>query len=374
MFSAIRRWFARSPKPACKANRRVVLGIELLEDRAVPASFVVNTLEDNPTQPPPPIPQRLSLRQAILQANASGDPTNNITFQWGMGGVIELDTTLPPIAANMNINGTGAAITIRRDGGGDYRIFTVQGGVQFDLSNLSVKNGKANNGGGILVPSGATANLYQVTLWDNHADINGGGIFNEGTLTLENSTLYLNSAAQDGGGIHNNGSLHLQFDSIIWANQAERDGGGIHNGLAGTAVITDSTIRYNSAGTAAANQGSGGGIFNTGTLQMSDCVLWDNRAIRRGGGLFCAGAAISVATLDSVSMINNHAHNAVGNNGLGGGFYFQGVGSLTMSNCTLSGNVADDPITRGGFVEVESFNLFTWTGPDPDDPIHFEEI
>ena len=100
-------------------------------------------------------------------------------------------------------------------------------------------------------------------------------------------------------------------------------GGGIYN--AGTLELRDCVIRENRAGygealTGAAG-GSGGGIYNAGTLELRDCVIRENRAGEGGmghGELASAGVG--------------------GSGGAGGGIYNSGL--LRLIDCQFEDNVA----------------------------------
>src|SRR5262249_27165898 len=122
-------------------HRPCALGLELLEDRTLPSTFPVTSLLDSGTG---------SLRQAILDANAQpGD--DSITFT----GTINLAGALPDLSTNIDMQGPGAnLLTVLRDSGGDYRIFTVTGSPTVTLSGLTIANGLTADGGGIYVAGG----------------------------------------------------------------------------------------------------------------------------------------------------------------------------------------------------------------------------
>ena len=68
------------------------------------------------------------LRQAITDANGNPAP-NVITFAPGVTGTINLHSALPTLGGGLDIAGPGAAqLTVRRDTGGAYRIFTTSRG------------------------------------------------------------------------------------------------------------------------------------------------------------------------------------------------------------------------------------------------------
>ena len=94
---------------------------------------------------------------------------------------------------------------------------------------------------------------------ENGYDTFGGGILNDGTLTLTDSTVSGNGNGNDaGGGIYNNGGTMTIADSTI-ANNTASYGGGIVN--RGTMTVIASTI----SGNTCTSSGCGnGGIFSGG--------------------------------------------------------------------------------------------------------------
>ena len=94
-----------------------------------------------------------------------------------------------------------------------HRIFTIKNGGELILENLTLKNGKAagggeaGNGGAMLIESGGTLTMTGCVVQECTAAANGGGIYNEGTLIINNGIIgkgtseYANQAANSGGGI-----------------------------------------------------------------------------------------------------------------------------------------------------------------------------
>jgi hypothetical protein len=71
-------------------------------------------------------------------------------------------------------------------------------GVTATLAGLTLTNGSNNFGGGLY--NDGILTLTDVVVSDNHANIHGGGIFNDGPLTMTNVTITGNAAAGSGGG------------------------------------------------------------------------------------------------------------------------------------------------------------------------------
>lgn len=372
MFKSIHNWLRMPLSKIAVKHRRTILSFEGLEDRLTPAAFLVNSLDDAPPPPPPPGtpgPTFLILRDAIALANASPDPASSISFAPGLGGTIMLGSALPAITCDLSITGNTSLgannITVERDvNQAFFGIFALMGAVEFSLSYLNVARGNSLSvGGGLSVPAGAIANLYQVNISSCTAANTGGGISNSGTVTLENSAIFLN-AADRGGGVFNQGTLYVQWSSSIYGNTAQMHGGGIFN--TGTCVISDSHVDYNRA-LGGAGGGRAGGIYNGRSLQMSNSTLTNNAALRSGGGLYCE--ALSTTNLTAVTISNNSVNNAAGD-GKGGGFYVEVTATLSASNCTLTNNFADHALSRGGYVEAPA--NYSWAGPLPEDPVFRE--
>ena len=107
-------------------------------------------------------------------------------------------------------------------------------------------------------------------------------------------------------------------------NSAAFGGGGIFNG--GTLTMSNSTLSGNSAAL-------GGAIFNGGTLTMSNSTLSGNSAQINGGAILNSGGGNATVTVSNSTLSGNSAD-------FGGAIF--NLGTLTVSNSTLSGNSARD--------------------------------
>jgi hypothetical protein len=110
-------------------------------------------------------------------------------------------------------------------------------------------------------------------------------------------------------------------------NEGRNQGGGIFN--SGTLTLTNCTVSGNNAGSGYFPF-QGGGIFNSGTLTLTNCTVSGNSSIY-GGGIFNGGTA----TLTDCTVSGNSASLKYGS----GGGILNG-GTLTLANCTVSGNSA----------------------------------
>ena len=196
----------------------------------VPGVWLVTNVADNGPG---------SLRYAV--SNAA--PGNTIRFALRrLPATILLRSTLV-IDKDLTILGPGPRkLFVARTfcaGSPSFRVFRVDAGV-VTIAGLSIVNGRALHGDGF------TDNL-------------GGGIFNEGSLTVSNCIIACNAALDEDGG---NGF-----------------GGGIFT--LGPLTVLDSTIRGNKASYA------GGGIctFHSDNVRIEGCTINGNYAGIQGGGV-----------------------------------------------------------------------------------------
>lgn len=155
---------------------------------------------------------------------------------------------------NINIIGSGKDKTII-DGQQKGPVITINSGT-ITISGFTVQHGKTDFGGGI--NNEGTLTLKNSTIRWNNATGFGGGICSDGTLTLQNSEVTGNTAEERGGGIFNTGTLTLQ-NSQITGNTGNTDGGGIYNDY-GSVTLLNSIITGNTA------SWNGGGIYNYGDV------------------------------------------------------------------------------------------------------------
>ena len=178
--------------------------------------------------------------------------------------------------ANVAINGPGADV-LAIDANAASEVFHVTSIGPVTISDLTIRNGHGNFGGGILNSNGGTLTIINSTVSGNAGGF-GGGIYNSGTLTIVNSTLSGNMAGADGAGVYNANTLTIT-NSTFSGNAAHGSGGACINGM--MLLITNSTLSGNSAMTFA------GGVYNIGTVQIGSSVLkrGDSGAnISNGGG------------------------------------------------------------------------------------------
>jgi hypothetical protein len=334
-------WFSswlrnRTVSPKRRPASRFRPQLEVLENRAVPATLTVNTTldvlgHDN---------GMLSLRQAIIDANVTPKTADTIILPAGnytltLPGINESAGLTGDLDINgpLTISGAGSSSTVV-DGGRLDRVFDVRSGT-VTLSGMTIQGGYlsegiAGTGGGIY--NGGTLTVSSCTISGNYA-FEGGGIDNRGTLTVNNSVLSGNTAPTGGGGIFNNGLLSVN-DSVFSSNAAGY-GGGIANFYSCT--VSYSTFTGNTAnrswGGLGILYGNGGAIFNDHRLTVSDSAL-SNNAATNGGAISNATYQGGTVTVSNCTLSGNSAAD------FGGGIYNGANGKLAVRGSTVVGNLA----------------------------------
>jgi CSLREA domain-containing protein len=306
---------------------------------AVPAgaaTIVVDSLADGD----PVHDGECTLREAILHANGDfvtldcDEGSDQDTIVFTVSGTILLGSPLPTVTdpQGLIIDAGDQAVTL--SGQETVQVLHVAAGAVLELRGLTVANGRASSGGGIRNQGTLTA--HACTFSGNSALL-GGGISNEAgaSLTVHACTFSDNHEPreQDGGGIHNDGTLTVS-DSTF-SGISSRFGSGIFNEAGATLAVSGSTFSDNSSS-------SGGGILNWGSLTVTACNFSGNRAFDDGGGIFNLGSLTVTASIFS----GNNASS------LGGGIL--GWGSVTVSGSTFSDNSSS---SGGGISGWESVTV-----------------
>ena len=256
----------------------------------------------------------------FLIALTNGGPVTFLT-----DGTLTVTSTVP-ILTNIVIDGAGHSVII--SGGGStnvtdtnmvgVRVFFVTNNVTLTLRNITISSGRSTN---------------------------GAGIYNAGNVNMSNCVLAANIAI---GAVAKNGLHGKDFDPPVDYNGKDGGngtlgmGGGIYN--LGTVSITNSIISGNGAGGSSGGSGgnggrgggrggdggnaalgAGGGIYNLGTVFVTNSTFVSNVAGGGDGGL---GGLADNVFLDGAS--------GIGAAGYGGGIF--NLGALTINNSTFFRN------------------------------------
>ena len=240
------------------------------------------------------------------------------------------------ITKNLSIKPTGSTATLAANN--MSRIFKVTGG-KFQLwNNMVLQNGNAgeNEGGGIYV-SGGELVLSETTIKNCIAQ-DGGGIFLTGSgtagSTMTGGKVSYNLAT-DTSGAHGGGIYIEESASFTMQN------GNINNNKLDTGSTEDG------GGVYVRGQGSGSGTHASFTLNGG--TIGGNWAGFGGGVMADAGGKF---TMNDGEMSGNIAE-------YGGGVRVGTLGDFTMKNGTITGNIAHH---NGKAISVQTNSTFNWEG------------
>ena len=144
-----------------------------------------------------------------------------------------------------------------------------------------------------------------------------GGIYNEGTLTVESGNICYNYCKRSGGGIYGLG-------------------GGVYNkGKDAHFIMTGGSISHN------IGDGGGGGFYSEGYCSVSGGIVSYNVTDSKGGGIRVlqtkgADATVLIENCDIIGNKLNMDNDAAD----GGGLYNAGVSGVILRNCNIIGNKA----------------------------------
>ena len=304
--------------------------IEMLEDRRMLATYVVNSELDNII----PDDGLVTLREAIIAVNESNhhhDESTRIVFDNAIDGK-PIKLTIPgtredaartgdlDIRNNVTIIGNGPEQTVI-DANSLDRIFDFDIFGSATLMDLSLTGGKVDGSGGAIRARNSGLTIERTTISENSAGERGGGVFSDrGVLSISQSHISHNQAGGRGGGIFING-LPTISQSVISDNVAEQGTGGIYS--TGDVSIHQTTISRNSAGERIFIWYLTGGVSARGDILITDSTISHNEAHRFGsGGVNAAG--------DVIVESSTFAFNA--------GTAVSASGKTTISNSTIADN------------------------------------
>lgn len=241
-----------------------------------------------------------------LSGHLNGDYTLDKDYKYSSSDTAYISGIT--IDKSITIDGKGHSI----DGDNQARIFNIAEGASVTLKNIKLINGKTTD--------------------------NGGAIYSQGTISLENCT-FINNNAKDGGAIylHNLPSLLTKLN--FTDNHATHDGGAIYYHL--DAAVSDEDGLTNSVFTGNTAGDEGGALYLNGNNgNMRNVNFTSNIAANDGGAIMISGANWRV--YDSTFKNNNATTRR------GGAIYLENSKGSTVSNSKFYNNTAG---TNGGAID-----------------------
>jgi hypothetical protein len=327
MFPRTRIYASRLANRIHKKSRFQRLMMQRLEDRTVPAAYLVNALGD-----------------AGFGAGTSGDIRYCLTQGGGNGNTITFDTA-GVFAGAVTITLTGGTLTVPNyttltgdgaaklaiDGGGAATVFNISpapatstisgmtiqnglGGISFSYGDVTINDCviSGNKGGAyggamsqLYAPSGYTATItLNRDVVSNNSATEGAGFWTNSSVNLivNSCTFTGNSASTKAGALYLN-TADTTISNSTFSGNSSPQGGAIVNSThypyngGGQLKIINSTIANNTATT-----GSGGGLVNYSGVSFFNSTIANNTATTGGGGI-----AGNIFWLSSSIVANNMA-------------------------------------------------------------------
>ncbi|MFC1879165.1 choice-of-anchor Q domain-containing protein [Chloroflexota bacterium] len=286
------------------------------------------------------LPAIFDLTNIVWYVKTDGDNNNScqtpISPCGTVGGVFEksgfVDGDSVLLGGGIYTSDEGQVILLDRSArliGGWNATFTEQSGVT-SIDGEGLRRG-------IAMYTNQSVILDNMVILNGFTDSSGGGILNNGTLTINNSKIISNSAGNYGGGISGSATLN---DCMV-ANNSAHWGGGVAVTNIDSAVVNRSTISDNDAS-------FGGGIYVEGNVYLTNSTITNNTA-NNGGGVYTSNS-------EEIIIRNSTVYNNIAD--YGGGFGISSDDEIELHNSILSNNIATEyyPDCVGN-VNSEGFNL-----------------
>ncbi len=230
-----------------------------------------------------------TLRAAIMEINFLNQSSNTIILPSGIYTLTRPNSlgVTDEAQGDLNLN---KPVTII---GANARTTFIQAG--------TTRSTNGTNGDGIdrVINNASNSTINNVTIRYGKTNFNGGGIFSNNFLTINNSTISDNWA--DGsGGIHSANNL-VVTNSLISANISNRIAGGIFTAGGAISSITNTTISGNFTNS---TNDAGGLTHGNSSLTVTNCTIVNNVGANNGVGGFYSTTS---AKIRNTIVANNFA-------------------------------------------------------------------
>lgn len=254
---------------------------------------------------------------------------STMTIQNGDAGNVQWGGTIRAVNTNLDVTN----VTIQNGTGGNGGAIAFYNGRSTIRNSILEANEATGWAGGAIYAAGSKLEIKDTKILENLANAPvwwpaGGAIYIEPTsdVLIQHTLIARNHTTVNGGGIYNNGTLTI-FDSAIIANIAGNAAGALIVDNDGTAVISNTTVADNRT------TGVSNILLDEGAwIKIWNSTIAGNRADQGGGitnGVQVGNSIIALNT-DTNGNPSDCAGTplSMGNNLIG-----------TTSNCTLSGDL-----------------------------------
>jgi len=288
---------------------------------------------------------------------------NNKAYYLGAGIYNTSAATFENIRLENNIVAGGAA-----QGGGIYNNGAIT------MNKMAFVANEATSGGGILNAAATDISINNAVFTANKAATGAGIYTNRATFTINNSTFDGNVVTSNGGAIWNSASL-IGEDLVIKNNTATGTGAGAYHSGSGTMELRRTSFISNTS------RSYGGGLYSiTGTIRLENVAFSRNAttlasSLGYGAGMYLASgtAGLSNVTFSANSTALVHATT------LSGAGFFRAGGTATIYNSIFWGNRRGNAVSDqiGGVATIynsviengDTFDNTGWTNISIGNPL-----
>ncbi|MEM7030836.1 MAG: two-component regulator propeller domain-containing protein, partial [Chloroflexota bacterium] len=266
-----------------------------------------------------------TLRAALEETNIWPGVDSIIMFS----GNYDIADGILEITDDLTIIGAGATQTVL-NAEERSQVLQIQETATVNIFDITIRNGRALGGGGgienqgylslkrsRLINNGAmesvegggglvnrnVAEIVDSEIIGNFTETTtgiGGGIMNKGgELTILNSTIAQNQTAGNGSGIYNEGGTVSIINSTVSSNTSQDGSGSIYNTVDGNVILLNTTIVSN----------TGSGVENdTGILVLENSLIAENSGAECVGTITSDGYNLSSDTSCNWTDSSNHVN------------------------------------------------------------------
>lgn len=292
-----------------------------------------------------------SLIAAITTANGNAETdtinlANDITLT-AVDNATDGDNGLPSITASEKLTINGMGNTLERDATApNFRLIHVALGAELEVNDITLSGGVADPGG----PFGSF-----------FPGADGGAIYNNGTLTVNNSTITGNTARDDGGAINSygnitNGAIVTINNSTLSGNTASGNGGALSNTSftspappapnSAVMIINNSTITGNNANVGGGIASLGQNSDNSAVVTVNNSTISGNTAVFGGAGIYNRGQTSLMGATITITNSTITLNEVTNPGSSAGGILTLNVGIgantavVTVANSIIAQNIA----------------------------------
>ncbi|MBL8801118.1 MAG: right-handed parallel beta-helix repeat-containing protein [Planctomycetes bacterium] len=244
-----------------------------------------------------------------------------------------------PVSDVELVGTAGAAVTIV-DANLTGAVVNIPLGATATIHGVTLRNGQTTTGVGAGIHNAGTLTLRNSTVSGNKCfDGNGGvGILSSGSLTLINSTVSNNQLVGGyggGAGIRSYASATL-IDSTVSGNSTTSTPGGGLLAASGSVTLVTTRIENNVTGSGTFLSGAGLYVRDALSVSLTNCTVSGNIIAGAFGGLSGVGAGMFVCQTPFSASASTFAGNSASYRA--GGIFAYKCNSTELRNCTISDN------------------------------------